>query len=148
MTTNQWEELKQFLHFNDSQEASDKDDPERDRLYKVRPLLDHLVAKCRELPKLQNLWVDEQLVPFKGRSSLKQCLPNKPQKWGYKLFLLWDECGLMHNFEVYTGKILPQPGFPDIGASGNIVLRMGSVIPRDLNYILYFDNWFCSVHCR
>ncbi|KAH7943822.1 hypothetical protein HPB52_011866 [Rhipicephalus sanguineus] len=51
----------------------------------------------------------------------------------------------MYNFEVYAGKILPQPGFPDIGANGNIVLRMASVVPRDLDYILYFDNWFCSV---
>lgn len=145
MTRDRWEEVKQSLHFNDNQEAPDQNDPDRDRLYKVRPLLDHLTAKCRELPKSQKLCVDEQLVPFKGRSSLKQYLPNKPKKWGYKLFLLCDECGLMYNFEVYTGKILPQPGFPDIGASGNIVLRMASVVPRDLDYILYFDNWFCSV---
>nr|XP_037286120.1 piggyBac transposable element-derived protein 1-like [Rhipicephalus microplus] len=51
----------------------------------------------------------------------------------------------MYNFEVYTGKILPQQGFPDIGASGNIVLRMASIVPRGLDYILYFDNWFCGV---
>ncbi|XP_072144446.1 piggyBac transposable element-derived protein 2-like [Dermacentor andersoni] len=51
----------------------------------------------------------------------------------------------MYNFEVYTGKIFPQPGFPDIGASCNIVFRMASVVPRGLDYILYFDNWFCSV---
>ncbi|KAH8010167.1 hypothetical protein HPB51_025602 [Rhipicephalus microplus] len=44
-----------------------------------------------------------------------------------------------------TGKILPQQGFPDIGASGNIVLRMASIVPRCLVYILYFDNWFCGV---
>ncbi|KAL3246505.1 hypothetical protein MRX96_057619 [Rhipicephalus microplus] len=51
----------------------------------------------------------------------------------------------MYNFEVYTGKILPQQGFPDIGASRNIVLRMASIVPRGLDYILYFDNWFCGV---
>ncbi|KAH8029313.1 hypothetical protein MRX96_036814 [Rhipicephalus microplus] len=139
MTRDRWEESKQSLHIN-NQEAPDKDDPECDRLYKVRPVLDHLVAKCRELPKSQKLCVDEQLVPFKGRSSLKQYLLNKPKKWSYKLFLPCDECGLMYKFEVYPGKILPQPGFPDIGISGNIVLRMGSVTPRDLNYNLYFDN--------
>lgn len=145
MTRDRWEEIKQSLHFSDNQEAPDQNDPERDRLYKVRPLLDHLVAKCREIPKSQKLCVDEQLVPFKGRSSLKQYLPNKPKKWGYKLFLLCDERGIMYNFEVYTGKILPQQGFPDIGASGNIVLRMASIVPRGLDYILYFDNWFCGV---
>ncbi|KAL3214886.1 hypothetical protein MRX96_006977 [Rhipicephalus microplus] len=145
MTRDRWEEIKQSLHFSDNQEAPDQNDPERDRLYKVRPLLDHLVAKCHEIPKSQKLCVDEQLVPFKGRSSLKQYLPNKPKKWGYKLFLLCDERGIMSNFEVYTGKILPQQGFPDIGAGGNIVLRMASIVPRGLDYILYFDNWFCGV---
>ncbi|KAH8040956.1 hypothetical protein HPB51_013238 [Rhipicephalus microplus] len=117
----------------------------RDRLYKVRPLLDHLVAKCREIPKSQKLCVDEQLVPFKGRSSLKQYLPNKPKKWGYKLFVFCEERGIMYNFKVYTGKILPRQGFPDIGASGNIVLQMASIVPRGLDYILYFDNLFCGV---
>ncbi|KAH8027792.1 hypothetical protein HPB51_010306 [Rhipicephalus microplus] len=145
MTRDRWEEIKQSLHFSDNQEAPDQNDPERDRLYKVRPLLDHLVAKCHEIPKSQKLCVDEQLVPFKGRSSLKQYLPNKPKKWSYKLFLLCDERGIMYNFEVYTGKSLPQQGFPDIGASGNIVLQMASIVPRGLDYILYFDNWFCGV---
>lgn len=98
MTRERWEESKQSLHFNDNLEAPDKDDPECNRLYKVRPLLDHLIAKCRELSKSQKLCVDEQLVPFKGRSSLKQYLQDKCKKWGYKLFLLSDECGLMYNF--------------------------------------------------
>ncbi|KAL3201041.1 hypothetical protein MRX96_012874 [Rhipicephalus microplus] len=145
MTRDRWEEIKQSLHFSDNQEAPDQNGPERNRLYKVRPLLDHLVAKCREIPKSQKLCVDEQLVPFKGRSSLKQYLPNKPKKWGYKIFLLCDERGIMYNFEVYTGKILPRQGFPDIGASGNIVLQMAGIVPRGLDYILYFDNWFCGV---
>ncbi|KAH8008640.1 hypothetical protein HPB51_000351 [Rhipicephalus microplus] len=82
MTRDRWEEIKQSLHFSDNQEAPDQNDPERDRLYKVRPLLDHLVAKCHEIPKSQKLCVDEQLVPFKGRSSLKQYLLNKAKKWG------------------------------------------------------------------
>ncbi|KAH8037877.1 hypothetical protein HPB51_018365 [Rhipicephalus microplus] len=82
MTRDRLEEIKQSLHFSNNQEAPDQNDPERDRLYKVRPLLDHLVAKCHEIPKSQKLCVDEQLVPFKGRSSLKQYLPNKPKKMG------------------------------------------------------------------
>ncbi|KAH8022895.1 hypothetical protein HPB51_006253 [Rhipicephalus microplus] len=82
MTRDRWEEIKQSLHFSDNQEAPDQNDPELDRLYKVRPLFDHLVAKCHEIPKSQKLCVDEQLVPFKGRSSLKQYLPNKLKKMG------------------------------------------------------------------
>ena len=38
--------------------------------------------------------------------------------------------GLIHNLEIYTGKIEPCPGKPDIKASGNIVLRLLSTTPR------------------
>lgn len=91
------------------------------------------------------LCVDEQIVPFKGKSSLKQYNPKKPHKWGYKVFVLCDSNGLIHNFEVYTGTIFPAPEKPDIGASGNIVIRLASVIPRHKNHLLFFDSWFTSI---
>ena len=46
---------------------------------------------------------------------------------------------------VYTGKIEPCPGQPDIKASGNIVLRLLVPIPRNAWHKVYFDNWFTSV---
>ncbi|CAH2014285.1 unnamed protein product [Acanthoscelides obtectus] len=33
----------------------------------------------------------------------------------------------------------------DIGASGNIVLRLAAVIPKHKNHFLFFDNWFTSL---
>jgi len=57
------------------------------------------------------------MVPFKGRSSLKQFLPKKPHKWGYKIFMLCDTRGMVHNFEIYTGKIMPVEGYPDLRAT-------------------------------
>ncbi|XP_071053564.1 piggyBac transposable element-derived protein 3-like [Onthophagus taurus] len=79
------------------------------------------------------------------KSSLKQYNPNKPNKWGYKIFVLCDDKGLIHNFEIHTGKIEPAPGKEDIGASGNIVLRLAGSIPTHHNYLLYLDNWFSSI---
>ncbi|KAJ8867089.1 hypothetical protein PR048_032951 [Dryococelus australis] len=29
--------------------------------------------------------IDKQIEPFKGRSNLRQCIKNKPHKWGYML---------------------------------------------------------------
>ncbi|XP_062870839.1 granulocyte colony-stimulating factor receptor-like [Trichomycterus rosablanca] len=52
---------------------------------------------------------------------------------------------MIHNFEVYTGTITPAEGKPDIGASGNIVLKLCSVIPTNQSFKLFFDNWFCSI---
>lgn len=46
---------------------------------------------------------------------------------------------------MYTGSIQPYPGFPEIGASRNIVLKLVSDIPTNISHKLFFDNWFCSV---
>ena len=87
----------------------------------------------------EKLSIDEQVVPFKGKSVHGTYNPKKPKKLGYNLF------GLVHNLEIYTGKIEPCPGQPDIKASGNIVLRLLSSILRNVRQKIYCDNWFSSV---
>ncbi|KAI0218376.1 hypothetical protein LSAT2_029914, partial [Lamellibrachia satsuma] len=89
--------------------------------------------------------IDEQVVPFKGKSILKTYNPKKPKKWGYKIFVLSGVDDLIHSLEIYTGKIEPCPGQPDIKASGNIVLRLLAAIPRGVLHNIYCDNWFTSV---
>ncbi|KAH7975557.1 hypothetical protein HPB52_003168 [Rhipicephalus sanguineus] len=91
------------------------------------------------------LVVDEQIVPFKGRSSLKQYVPSKPHKWGYKIFVLCDVHGLVYDFSIYKGDIRPVPGLPDLGASSNVVLELSRSILENKSYLLFFDNWFTSI---
>ena len=122
------------------------DNQNRDKLFKIRPIIDSLFPKFQSIPQSQMLSIDEQMVPFKGQSALKQYVPNKPYKWGYKIFILCDTRGLVHNFEIYTGKINPVAGCPDIGASGNIVLQLAEIVEPDQNYLLFFDNWFSSLN--
>ncbi|XP_040073039.1 piggyBac transposable element-derived protein 1-like [Ixodes scapularis] len=85
------------------------------------------------------------MVLFKGHSSIKQYLPKKPHKWGYKIFILCDSRGVVHSFDVYTGRIDQVPGFPDIGPSGNIVIKLAQCVQPQLGHLLYFDNWFTSL---
>ena len=47
------------------------------------------------------------MVLFKGKSGLKQHNPQKPKKWGYKLYVLSGIDGLIHSFESHTGAIQP-----------------------------------------
>ena len=47
------------------------------------------------------------MVPFKGNSSLKQYIPSKPHKYGYKVFVLCNNSGVIHDFEVYSGSVEP-----------------------------------------
>ena len=51
----------------------------------------------------------------------------------------------MYDFIIYTGKIEPLSGKPDLGASSNVVVNLAETIPNDANHLLYFDRWFTSV---
>ena len=64
------------------------------------------------------------MIPFKRKSALKQYIPKKPYKWGFKFFLLYDVTGIVYDFVAYTGKITPvdDPAVPDLGPSSNVVL--------------------------
>lgn len=145
MPRDRWEKIKASLHFNDNTNMPARDDPNRDRLFKIRPIIDQLLPKFQSLSMDQMLCVDEQMVPFKGQSCLKQYLPKKPHKWGYKIFVLCDTKGIVYNFEIYTGKINPVAGYEDLGASSNIVLQLAQVVKKNSNYLMYFDNWFSSL---
>ena len=58
--------LLRFLHFNDN-DLYDANDPNRDRLHKIRPVVDLLKATCPAVYRPgRDLCVDESLVLFKG----------------------------------------------------------------------------------
>ena len=141
-----WEQIKAMIHFNNNKNlVTDKKHPDYDTLFKVRPLIAHLAEKFQEIPKLQGLCVDEQMIPFKGVSLLKQYLPLKPSKWGYKVYCLCGADGVMYDFFIYNGKIEHLPHEPDLGASSNAVVNLTQTIPSNLNHLLYFDRWFTSI---
>lgn len=45
------------------------------------------------------------MILFKSRSSLRQYMPNKPVKRGYKVWVRVSESGYIDQFQIYTGKI-------------------------------------------
>lgn len=75
-------------------------------------------------------------------------MPNKPHKWGFKLYLICSLQGYAHRFEVCSGggsKNNILPGEPDKGESGNTVVRLARLVTRNVNHIIYFDNFYTSV---
>lgn len=108
--------------------------------------MDHLRQRYLTVPIEENLSVNEQMVPFKGRSCLRQYNPKKPHKWGYKIWVLCGASGYAYDFECYTGgadnKLLANED--DCGASGNVVVRLSRSIPEHVKHKLYFDNYFTS----
>ena len=143
MSRDRYLEIKSNLHLVDNNSITST----QDKLVKIRPLITHLRSKFQSIPMDQELCIDEQMVPFKGASQIKQYIPSKPNKWGYKLFVLADKSGMIHDFIPYTGKIQPVncEGVPDLNPSSNVVLHLAQIIPNHKNYILYFDNWFSSI---
>ena len=108
-----------------------------------------MLTKFQSTPIDVHLSLDEHIVPFKGKSSLKQYNQKKPRKCGYTIFVLSDYKGIVYNFQIYDGPLLAMPGNKDIGASANIVMQLASVIPKNQGHKLYFDdNWFTSVNLQ
>lgn len=44
------------------------------------------------------LSLDEQICPTKAKFFIKQYLPIKPHKWGYKLYVLCGVSGFAHDY--------------------------------------------------
>lgn len=101
----------------------------------------------RSIPKEEHLSVDEQIIPTKSRTSLKQYNPKKPHKWGYKVFVLSGVSGFCYDFDIFAGaqsNVFPD-SCPNMSASSNVVLRMSNFIPRHYSYKIFFDSWFTSI---
>lgn len=147
MTRNRYEQIRRFLHFADNTEIIPQNAPGYDPLHKVRPLITYFNEKFSAIPKSQRLCVDEQMCTTKMKTFLRQYIPNKPHKWGFKLFALCDSAGFVYNFELYSGagdNTVPK-GAPDLGAAANVVIRLSQGIPDWKNHIVYFDNFYTSL---
>ena len=91
-------------------------------------------------PNCENA-IDEAMIPFQGRSCLKQYMPAKPIKRGIKVCCRADSHnGYLCEFQVYTGK---EEGVQD-GLGKRVVLDLSQHL-NGLRHHLYFDNFFCSV---
>ena len=70
-------------------------------------MIDSLLEKCKQIPQEGHHAVDEQIIPTKSRTSLRQYLPNKPNKpnkWGIKVWATCGISGIRYDFEIYTGR--------------------------------------------
>jgi hypothetical protein len=53
----------------------------------------------------EKLSADKKIIPFKRRNIMKQHMPKKRNRWGYKMFVLAvGESDICYDFIFYTGK--------------------------------------------
>ena len=114
---------------------------ERDKLAAIRDVWDKWV---KSLPLMYNpgpyVTVDERLVPFRGRCPFRQYMPNKPGKYGIKIWAACDaKSSYAWNMQVYTGK---QPGGASEKNQGmRVVLEMSEGLQ---GHNITCDNFFTS----
>lgn len=82
------------------------------------------------------------MIKFKGRSTLKQYMPMKPIKRGFKVWARADShSGYLYQFQVYAGKTENV----ETGLGSNVVLTLcQSLINETYMGHLAFDNLFSS----
>ena len=70
MPRNRFEKILQYLHLNNRENMLPRGDPNFDKLFKIRPLLDALSASFREEYRLSKfVSIDEGMVKYKGRAT-------------------------------------------------------------------------------
>lgn len=142
MTFNRFSKLRNTIHLVDITARGD----ETDRMWKVRELYNCLRNRCRELQTETNLCVDEQIIPFKGQINIKQYLPNKPKKWGIKLWILAGQSGIIYDFIIYQGTNTEiDERYAQFGQGAGTVMQLAERI-KEPHHGLYFDNYFSSYH--
>ncbi|KAE9522188.1 hypothetical protein AGLY_017448, partial [Aphis glycines] len=144
MSRNRFDSLRSNIHFNDNSKMLPREHPNHDKLFKVRPFINAIRENMKKIKVEEYTAVDEIIIPFKGRSTMKQYNKNKPHKWGIKMFALASSNGLVHDFEIYVGKGTLPPSEHGLGISGDVVMRLVDSIPKHQNYKVSMDNWFNS----
>jgi len=145
MSRNEFEDIGRFIHFNDNTKmTTNHKEPGYDSLFKIRPLLDKLRQQCHLVAPAQRQSIDEQMLPFKGKNKLRQYLPNKPKRWGFKVMArCCSRTGFTHDFTVYEGKPPELADGESVGYQpADFVIQLCKSLPKQKNYIIYFDNWF------
>ena len=143
MTRQRFGIILKYLHCNDNA-AIPADN--KDRLFKIRPFIDGLNTNFRSFYNgTSNLSVDESMILFKGRNTMKQYCPMKPTKRGYKMWCLADQRGYIKKFSIYQGKDgLMEDKWSGFGLGERVVLSM-TEDEWNKNKIVYFDNYFTSL---
>ena len=152
MPRNRFVDIKRFIHFVDNTTAAQSKD---DKSFKIKPLMDHLNSKFKQFGVFsKGLSIDEQIVRYYGRSSLKQFIRGKPIRFGFKQWVL--TCGVTgycFQMDLYQGKekTLPEQTVQQTLGS-RVVLSMCDHLENPLDHEVYIDNFFTSyellVHMR
>ena len=115
MSRKKFQLILRFLHFQNNEDPNHNlQDPARDRLFKIRPMLDMFQQRLKTVYKPpEHIAVDESLVLFKRRILFKQYIKSKRTRFGIKFYELATSDGILLDFIIYQGNMEPLLVQPD-----------------------------------
>ena len=100
MNYNKFKQISKYFHF-----CNRKSIPKgnKDKLIHIQTVMEFLQEKCRTVYTPQKeLSLDEGMLPYKGRLTMKVYSPGKPDKYGLKFYILAEaESGYVLDFSLY-----------------------------------------------
>ncbi|XP_068240932.1 piggyBac transposable element-derived protein 3-like [Palaemon carinicauda] len=124
----------------------------RDRFEEIlRPLMNHLNTKfAMAYPMDQHISLDEAMIEYFGRRGCKQCIRNKPVRFGFKAWCLNSSLGYLATFDVYQGTAfgLDRHYEERLGKGGGTSMILFEKLPshiKDIPVRFYFYNYFTSL---
>lgn len=136
--------ITRLLHFNDNLCMPRKEHADYDKLYKIRPFLEYVSKRFQLLfSPSRYLSIDESMVKYKGRSTLKQYMPMKPIKRGFKIWVIaCAVTGYCLGMAMYEGA--EKGSVKSLSLGERVVNKLSSAF-AGFGYCLFFDNFFSSI---
>ena len=145
MARERFQFILRFLHFQDNEDPQyNPQDPNRDRLFKIRKILDKLKEQFQTIyyPS-EDISLDESLVLYKGRLLFKQYIKTKRSRFGIKFYELRTADGILLDFMIYQGNLQPtliQPPGENWLLTERIPLTLAEPYLKK-GHTLTLDNW-------
>jgi hypothetical protein len=142
MTLKRFSQLRNTLHLVNNLERLSEC---TDKFLKVRPLLNAIRNRCRELPVEECVAVDDQMISFKGKHSCKQYIPSKPSPWVFKNFGICGRSGQPYDFVMYQGASTEfnRDNLAKYGLGASVVLHLSQRL-TDHGHKIFMDNFFTT----
>ncbi|XP_054709139.1 piggyBac transposable element-derived protein 4-like [Uloborus diversus] len=134
--------LLRCLRFDDITDRAER--KQADKLAPIRGMFESFVSNCQNCYTVgEYITIDEKLEAFRGRCSFRQYIPNKPAKYGIKVFALVDSRTFYTwNLEIYAGK-QPDGPYKTNNSGDEIVKRLTEKLANS-GRNLTVDNWYTS----
>jgi len=148
MSRNKFCDIKKNIRFYKAQDHDDDD-----KVWKIRTLYNLFRENIMKFNFFDyNFSIDEVMVKYFGRLGIKQCIRNKPIRFGIKLWALCSSDGYIYDCDIYTGASgidLSNP-LQKVCLGSRVVIKLLQkllvTIPSQnlCKYHVYFDNFFTS----